>query len=76
MRSNRIRIIRAHALTYSHAGVLADFEIELIREVHGRCLGQGSTRSITPAEWQVIDDATEAMSRAPRQDFTAAGLAA
>lgn len=76
MRGNRIRIIRAHALTYSHADVLADFEIELIREVHGRFLGQGSTRSITPAEWQVIDDATEAMSRAPRQDLTAAGLAA
>lgn len=76
MRGNRIRIIRAHALTYSHADVLADFEIELIREVHGRIRRQGSIRSVTPAEWQVIDDATEAMSRAPRQDLTAAGLAA
>lgn len=76
MSGARIRLIRAHALTFSRAEVLADFEVSLIREVHGRCMDQRSIRSITPGEQQVIDEALAAMTRAPRQDLTAAGLAA
>lgn len=76
MKADRIRLIRAHLLTFSHGEVLADFEIELIREVHGRFRDQASLRAVTSAQWQVINDALDAMSRAPRQDLTAAGLAA
>ncbi len=71
------RIIRANALMFNRGEVLADFERDTIQEAHRRL-----TRSrvelgcVTPAEWQVIDDAVEAMKRAPRQDLTDAGLAA
>lgn len=74
--TNSFRIIRANALMFTRSDVLADFEIELIKEVHGRLTGSLFSRVVTPAEWSVIDDAVAAMEAAPRQDLTDSGLAA
>lgn len=74
--SHSIRIIRANALLEQRGEVLADFEIETIRTVRRRVGNQGLPFVVTPAEWQVIDDAVAAMERAPRQDLTDAGQAA
>lgn len=71
------RVVQASALLYQRRDVLADFEAELIEEVRGRVLRDpDAVRAITAAEWAVIDDAMTAMRSAPRQDLTAAGLAA
>lgn len=76
-KSALFRVIQASALLYQRRDVLADFEAELIEEVRGRVLRDPQVvRAITAAEWAVIDDAMEAMRAAPRQDLTAAGLAA
>lgn len=72
MTRQRITLIRANALMFSKGEVLADFERDLLREVHGR----PDLRITTPAEWHVIDAAIEAMTAAPRQDLTDKGLAA
>ena len=74
--SHGIRIIRAAALVHQRGEVLADFEIETIQTVRRRLGDKGIPCVVTPAEWQVIDDAVAAMERAPRQDLTDAGLAA
>lgn len=71
----RLRLIRARALASSRSDVLADFEIELLREVNARVASDPGA-VVTAAEWRVIDDAVSAMASAPRQDLTAAGLAA
>lgn len=72
VRDLQVKIIRANALMFGKGDVLADFERDLVREVHGR----RDITVTTEAEWQVIDDAVAAMEAAPRQDLTAAGLAA
>ena len=75
--SVRVRIIRAKALMFTSRDVLADFEAELIAEVHRRVMDDpAALAAVTPAEMAVIDDALAAMLKAPRQDLTAAGLAA
>lgn len=72
-----VRIIRANALLFRRGDVLADFEADLIRSAHRRLVRSGDQPGqVTAAEWAVIDDAVEAMERAPRQDLTDAGLAA
>lgn len=71
-RDQEVRIIRANALMHSKGDVLTDFERDLVREVHRR----RDLAVTTAAEWQVINDAIAAMDAAPRQDLTAAGLAA
>lgn len=74
MSSEVILLIRANALLFSRAEVLADFEIETIRAAHDRrVLGGGS---VTEAELRVVRDALDAMLAAPRQDLTDADLAA
>lgn len=74
MTPDALLLIRANALLHSRAEVLADFEVDTIREAHRRCLaGQGE---LSGAERRVIEDAVAAMLAAPRQDLTDAGLAA
>ena len=76
-KSARFKIIQASALLQQRRDVLADFEAELIEEVRGRVMGApAAVAAVTAAEWRVIDDAMDAMRAAPRQDLTAAGLAA
>lgn len=76
-RSPLFKIIQASAMLQQRREVLADFEAELIEEVRGRVMGDpAAVAAVTAAEWRVIDDAMSAMRTAPRQDFTAAGLAA
>lgn len=71
------KIIQASSLLRQRREVLADFEAELIEEVRGRVLSDpAAVAAVTAAEWRVIDDAMDAMRSAPRQDLTAAGLAA
>lgn len=73
----RFKIAQALALVFQRRDVLADFEAELIEEVHGRVRKDPAVvAAVTPAEWAVIDDAMAAMLAAPRQDLTAAGQAA
>lgn len=70
-------IIQASALLFQRREVLADFEAELIEEVRERVMADpAAVVAVTAAEWRVIDDAIAAMRQAPRQDLTAAGLAA
>lgn len=70
-------IKRARSLLWVRQDVLADFEIALINEVYSRVLANpASIRAVTAGEWCVIEDATEAMLAAPRQDLTAMGQAA
>lgn len=72
-----VAIIQAHSLLFQRGEVLADFEAELIAEVRGRVRKDPAlVAAVTEAEWRVIDDAVAAMRAAPRQDLTAAGLAA
>lgn len=67
-------IVTAHTLAYTRADVLADFELELVQDVYQRVqIGGGLP---TAEEMRVIEDARAAMLAAPRQDLTAAGLAA
>jgi len=74
--SARVRLEQAHALTFTHGEVLADFEIHLIREVHARSRELGTVKNVTANEWHVIDAAHAAMKSAPRQDLSDMGLAA
>lgn len=72
-----MKIVQASALLFQRREVLADFEAELIEEVRARVLADPKAiAAVTAAEWRVIDDALAAMRQAPRQDLTAAGLAA
>lgn len=76
-KSANFRISQASSMLHQRREVLADFEAELIEEVRGRVLSDpAAVAAVTAAEWRVIDDAMEAMLSAPRQDLTAAGLAA
>lgn len=76
-KSGRLKIIQASSLLYQRRDVLADFEAELIEDVRGRVLSDpAAIAAVTASEWAVIDDALTAMRTAPRQDLTAAGLAA
>lgn len=76
-RSPFVKIIQASALLFQRREVLADFEAELIEEVRERVMADpAAVVAVTAAEWRVIDDAIAAMRQAPRQDLTAAGLAA
>lgn len=72
----QLRVIRANALMFTRGDVLADFEAELIAEVHKGLVQSRFTRVVTPAEMAVIDDAMAAMQAAPRQDLTDKGMAA
>lgn len=72
--SPRLKTIRANALMFYRAEVLADFERDLIREVHDRIVLR--TGVATVSELQVIEDALAAMDAAGRQDLTDMGLAA
>lgn len=72
--ADTLLMIRANALMHTRRDVLADFEAALVREAHDRVVhGKGV---LTDAERQVARDAFDAMRSAPRQDLTAAGLAA
>lgn len=72
-----IQLVRVNALVYQRGEILADFEIEVIRDVHRRVVREkGYVSTVTDQEWLVIDGALEAMLRAPRQDLTNMGLAA
>ena len=72
--ADTLLMIRANALMHTRRDVLADFEAALIREAHDRVVyGKGV---LTDAERQVVQEAFGAMQAAPRQDLTAAGLAA
>lgn len=59
-------VIRAYHFLYRQRDLLADFEAELIAEVHGRVVHRGGVAS--EAELQVIRDALAAMEAAPMQD--------
>ena len=62
------------ATTEAMPEVLADFERELIREVHDRIVLR--TGVATASELQVVEDALAAMDAAGRQDLTDMGMAA
>ncbi|WEK38655.1 MAG: hypothetical protein P0Y50_08825 [Candidatus Brevundimonas colombiensis] len=69
-----VLLIRANALMHTRREVLADFEAETVREAHDRVvLGRGV---LSAGEARVVGDALAAMVAAPRQDLTAAGMAA
>lgn len=70
----RLKLIRANALMFDRAEVLADFEREVIREAHDRVVLKGGVASAE--EMRVVEDALEAMASAGRQDLTDKGLAA
>lgn len=71
VRKARIRIIWASALMVQRREVLADFEAELIAEVRARIRRDpASVAAVTPAEWQVIDDALAALFAAPDQPLS------
>lgn len=72
--SPRLKALRANALMFYRGEVLADFERDLIREVHDRIVLR--TGVATVSELQVIEDALAAMDAAGRQDLTDVGLAA
>lgn len=72
--SPRLKALRANALMFYRGEVLADFERELIREVHDRVVVRNG--AATASELQVIEDALAAMDAAGRQDLTDMGLAA
>ena len=72
--SPRLKALRANALMFYRAEVLADFERELIREVHDRIVLR--TGVATASELQVVEDALAAMDAAGRQDLTDMGMAA
>lgn len=74
LRTARMRLIRANALLFYRGEVLADFEQQLIREAHGRVVRDGGVA--TPAEWAVIDAATEAMTSAGCQEPVMVGAQA
>lgn len=77
VRKAHFRVIQASALLHQRRDVLADFEAELIEDVRSRVMSDpAAVVAVTSAEWTVIDDALAAMRSAPRQDLTAAGLAA
>lgn len=72
--SPRLKALRANALMFYRSEVLADFERDLIREVHDRVILR--TGAASASEMQVIEDALAAMDAAGRQDLTDVGLAA
>lgn len=72
--ADTLLLIRANALMHSRGDVLADFEADLVREAHDRVVhGVGV---LADAERVIVQDALDAMLAAPRQDLTAAGIAA
>lgn len=62
------RLALAGVLLKIAGAALSPFEAQLVGEVRARWLDQGRATVVTPAEWQVIDDALTAMkaSRAGR----------
>lgn len=71
----KVLLIRANAHLFSRSDVLADFEIETIKEMHDRVVQCGGA-AMTRAERAVVETALEAMVLAPRQDLTDKELAA
>lgn len=59
-----MRISRAAVLLESFAGVLSAFEAGLLREIGERFVAFGVEAAVSKPEWDVLDDAVAAMSRA------------